>query len=282
MDYKNRIPGYRPPRPPKKKDRAGLWATVAVVAGLVAVAIGWAVTRPKDGPSPSQAETVTVNPAPLPVNPPKPPVKPTNGKDPVKQPMPDTSAATNPPPAKAPEPRFTFYKILPELEAIIPESEIKNLKREESLSKQPPTIQYQLQVYSYTNVQDAEKLKAKLSALKIKSHIESIKIENTTWNRVKIGPFKSLADADKVRTYLKGSQIDSVVQKAVTKPAAQAAVPKPAQTAPVKPAQPIPVKPPQPTPVKPAQPAPAKPAQTTPAKPAQPTPAKPAQAATGR
>jgi len=233
MDYKNRIPGYRPPRPPRKKNRTGLWAGLAVGVALVAVAIGWAVTRPKDEPTKPEAQTVTVNPAPLPENPPKPgdkkqPVK-ADGKEPAKPAATDTKATT--PPAPPPEPRFTFYKILPEQEAIIPESEIKNLKREESLSKQPPTVKYQLQAGSFTNVPDAEKLKAKLSSLKIKSHIETVKIENTAWSRVKIGPFASLADADKVRTYLKGSGLDSVVQKSVTKPPQDKPAAKPAQTA---------------------------------------------------
>ncbi len=118
-----------------------------------------------------------------------------------------------PPPSK-PEPRFTFYKILPEKEAIIPESEIKNLKHEESLGKKP-AVQYLLQAGSFPNGQDAEKLKARLSALKIKSHVENVKIENVAWSRVKIGPFSSLADADRVRLYLRSNQIDSVVQKAV-------------------------------------------------------------------
>jgi cell division protein FtsN len=125
---------------------------------------------------------------------------------------------TNPSVAKQPEPRFTFYKILPEKEAIIPESEITNLKHQESLGKKPLASQYLLQAGSFANPLDAVKLKEKLTALKIKSHIENVKIENAAWNRVKIGPFKSLEDADKVRTYLRNNQLDSVVQKSVTKP----------------------------------------------------------------
>lgn len=228
MDYKNRIPGYRPPRPPRRKSRAGLWAGLAVVASLVAVAIGWAVSRPKEGPAPpAQPEAVagsSTTPVKLP-DPAKPGDKAQAKQAPAKEaakPSQDGKAAAVPAPApaaKPAEPRFTFYKILPELEAIIPESEIKSLKREESQGKKPPSVKYQLQAGSFTNAQDAEKLKAKLSALKIKSHIESVKIENTVWNRVKIGPFSNMADADRVRTYLRNNQIDSVAQKAVAKPA---------------------------------------------------------------
>ncbi|MFM8331856.1 MAG: SPOR domain-containing protein [Candidatus Methylumidiphilus sp.] len=222
MDYKNRIPGYRPPRPPRKKDRTGLWASLAVVVGLAAVAIGWALTRPKDAPPATPAPvvatstTTTAVPLPDPNAAAKPDPKKTGkpGDKDAAKPASATPAAADPA-AKPVEPRFTFYKILPELEAIIPESEIKNLKREESLGKKPPAVQYLLQAGSFTNVQDAEKLKARLSALKIKSRIENVKIENTAWNRVKIGPFTSLADADKVRTYLRNNQLDSVVQKSV-------------------------------------------------------------------
>lgn len=214
MDYKNRIPGYRPPRPPRKKSRAGLWAMLAVVASLVAVAIGWAVTRPKDDLSGKQ-EIPGVSTSPLALPDPstqvleKKPDKP-DPKAPAPKPDAKPEQAEAPKPV---EPRFTFYKILPEKEAIVPESEIKQLKHEESLGKKP-TIQYLLQAGSFSNPQDAEKLKARLSALKIKSHIENVKIENANWNRVKIGPFTSLADADRVRGYLKSNQIDSVVQKA--------------------------------------------------------------------
>jgi cell division protein FtsN len=220
MDYKNRIPGYRPPRPPRRKSRAGLWASLAVVATLVAVAIGWALTRPKDEPQPPKGEPVTV---------PLPPAAKTSDKKPAKPeahapeaPKPGPDAKPPEAAAKPPEPRFTFYKILPELEAIVPESEIKTLKREESLGKKPASVKYLLQAGSFTNPQDAEKLKARLSALKIKSHIETVKIDSTAWNRVKIGPFNNMADADRVRAYLRNNQMDSVVQRAVDNSSAQA------------------------------------------------------------
>jgi len=232
MDYKNRIPGYRPPRPPRKKSRAGLWASLSVVGTLVAVAIGWAVTRPKDEALPAKPPEAGKTSA-VAVALPDPSAKPLDNKKPGKvdakdPPKPGQASKPTEPAAKPPEPRFTFYKILPELEAIVPESEIKTLKHEESLGKKTPTVKYLLQAGSFTNAQDAEKLKAHLSALKIKSHIETVKIENTAWNRVKIGPFNTMADADHVRTYLRSNQLDSVVQKAVTPAAGAAAPQKPA------------------------------------------------------
>ena len=213
MDYKHRIPDYRY-RSERKKSRVGLWATLAIIVVFIAVAAGWAVTRHKEEPiTAAQQENP---PAKIDANPVALPAKPAEAKPGVKKP--DKANDANPGSATLAEPRFTFYKILPEKEAIVPESEITNLKQAESQGNKPRAGQYLLQAGSFANPQDAVKMKEKLTALKIKSHIENVKIENAAWNRVKIGPFTSLADADKVRTYLRNNQIDSVVQKAVSKP----------------------------------------------------------------
>ena len=221
MDYKHRFPDNRY-RFEEKKSRTGLWLLLAVVVAVAAAAVGWVVIsrhqEQAQSPAPPNPTADQANANPLALPPVKPGVKKTGKPNPAdnkKQGQESNSVAVKPP-----EPRFTFYKILPEKEAIIPESEIKNLKNQESLSKKPQAGQYLLQVGSFANPLDAANLKGRLSDLKIKSHIENVKIENTAWNRVKIGPFKSLADADKVRTYLRNNQVDSVVQKAVTKPAA--------------------------------------------------------------
>jgi cell division protein FtsN len=57
-------------------------------------------------------------------------------------------------------------------------------------------------------------LKARLAEIRIKARLEMIKLDNTAWYRVKIGPYASLADADKVRQYLRSNRIDSILQKA--------------------------------------------------------------------
>lgn len=210
-DYKNRIPAYRQRQPNYTRLWSMLGAAAAGVAGLGALAY-YSFSRP-DGQTavpPANPETVqeaatgaNTAAAPLP--------KPGDGKKGAangKKPDPV------PAPPAIPEPRFSFYKILGERESIIPENEIKTMKREEEAQGKKPETAYLLQAGSFTSQADAEKLKARLAEIKVKAKLEMIKLDNATWFRVKVGPYATLADADKVRQYLRSNKIDSVVQKA--------------------------------------------------------------------
>jgi cell division protein FtsN len=212
-DYKNRIPAYRR----GGKHAAETWqvagAAAAGIAGLVALG---AYVFSGSGKEPGDPAPVTVTAPPASATARTAVSKPGESK---KTASPENRAQTEgghktdqitPPP----EPRFTFYKILPEKEVIVAESEIRSSKREENLGKPPATGLYMLQAGSFTNPQDAERLKTQLAQIRIKAKLEMIKIENATWYRVKIGPYGTLADADKVRQYLRGNKIDSIVQKA--------------------------------------------------------------------
>lgn len=234
MDYKHRVPGYRP----RKTNRPRLpwpWPWLAGVT-LVFVLILWWLLSDGDESAPAVVESpppprTTQLPAP-PIPPKAPPeekkpvkteIKPEKKAEPVvakAEPPASKSEAqqkqVEPPPPKPPEPRFSFYKILPEKEVIIPEGDIKSMKQEETQGIKPAGAIYMLQVGSFPNQVDAEKLKTRLSQLKVKSKIETVKIDNASWHRVKIGPFNSLVDADRARAYLRGNQIDSVVQKATS------------------------------------------------------------------
>ncbi len=116
-------------------------------------------------------------------------------------------------PASSPAPRFTFYKILPEKEMVIPEKDIRTIKREERRGKALAGERYMLQAGAYRRPKDAEKLKAQLAALGIGAKIEKVAIDNVDWLRIKIGPFTSMANADKIRSRLRLNRIDSIVQK---------------------------------------------------------------------
>ncbi len=209
-DYKHRIPAYR-----QRKPRAARTLRLAGVAaaGLSAIiALGLYVAADPEGQSTAPAAGLEA--APPPSKSPEASDSPAS-KETQRAPAKDKAFSERKPqraPAP-PEPRFSFYKILPEKEVIIPENEIKIMKREESLGKKPETT-YLLQAGSFTLQQDAERLKARLAEIKVKAKLEMIKLDNTAWYRVKIGPYATLADADKVRQYLRANKIDSVVQKA--------------------------------------------------------------------
>lgn len=89
------------------------------------------------------------------------------------------------------EPKFNFYTILPELEVLIPDSEIQPPK-----SNTTPTgnnlssgKKYILQAGSFQNKQDAEKQKASLALLGYEANIQHVTINRDTWHRVRLGPY---------------------------------------------------------------------------------------------
>ncbi|MEY2700703.1 MAG: hypothetical protein RIQ52_1458 [Pseudomonadota bacterium] len=112
------------------------------------------------------------------------------------------------------EPRFSFYELLPEKEVLIQENEIRALKREEVQGKATGLSgSYVLQAGSFPTEAEASQLKERLLQLKVKGRMEAVLIEGASWYRVKVGPYSSLVDADKMRAYLRRNEIDTVVQK---------------------------------------------------------------------
>lgn len=209
-DYKHRVPGYRHPQ--RRRGRGRIIAGIAVLclaagAGAYVVLLGVpgvAVTghnaEADPGKQPGDQETVGGLAG----------AEHGGGKEKTNEPGTKTAAPTS----KPSQPRFTFYKILSEKEEIIPEAEIRTIKREEQRGKQPPGGGYMIQAGSFRARADAEKLRSDLDRLKVKARLESVKIENVEWFRVKIGAYDTLADADRLRTFLRKNGIDSVVQKA--------------------------------------------------------------------
>jgi cell division protein FtsN len=76
-----------------------------------------------------------------------------------------------------------------------------------------------IQVGAYSKLEDAEKTKTRLGEAKVKARMEKVLIDKATWYRVKLGPFSTLAEAEKVRAQLRKHRIDSVLQQ--SKPASR-------------------------------------------------------------
>ena len=85
------------------------------------------------------------------------------------------------------EPKFNFYTILPELEVLIPEDEIRPPQNKKTPSNEV-SKRYILQAGSFRSRQDAEKLKATVALLGLEASINEVSINKEKWHRVRIGP----------------------------------------------------------------------------------------------
>ena len=108
-------------------------------------------------------------------------------------------------------PRFDFYTILPSLEVIIPEHEIKARIREERMGKNTKTGKYILQAGSFRDAEEANRLKNRLVELGVASRIEEAQVGDVVWNRIKIGPYSGMDSILTIKTRLKSNGIDVLV-----------------------------------------------------------------------
>jgi cell division protein FtsN len=136
--------------------------------------------------------------------------------------MPPAAAPTPPASAqKPPKPHFEFYTILPEMEVVIPDEEILPPRKSDPV---PPEVQeetvqptetqhaYILQMGSFRNSADAERMKASLALIGIEAEIQKVSINNRdTYHRVRSGPYRSQRELNRVRQRAKDNNINPLV-----------------------------------------------------------------------
>ena len=115
------------------------------------------------------------------------------------------------------EQKFNFYTLLPELEVLIPESETRppdvatETRYKPAAGSQPANNKlYVLQVASFQNLGDAEKLKANLAFLGITANIQHVTVNNQSWHRVRTGPYKDKQQLYKNQKLLKQNDIHAI------------------------------------------------------------------------
>ena len=187
-DYKNT------PKPKDKKPKAApgwMWMLAGLSIGLFVALLIYL----KDN---SQAGGARKTPAAV-VDKSQAAVKPAKSKAPsAKDPVEDK------------KPRFDFYNLLPEMEVFIPPQTLETERGHEPAE----SVAYYLQVGSFRNFADADRLRAQLMLLNIESSIQRVTINDTqTWHRVRVGPFQSARKMDKVRNRLRAESIDPIVLK---------------------------------------------------------------------
>ena len=114
------------------------------------------------------------------------------------------------------EQKFNFYTLLPELEVLIPESETRppeksnESKPRKTDTSTPDSKKYILQLGSFQNLNDAEKLKANIAFLGLEAGIQHVSINNQTWHRVRTGPYKNKQQLYQYQKQLKQNGIDAI------------------------------------------------------------------------
>lgn len=149
------------------------------------------------------------------------------------------------------KPQFDFYSVLSEKEVRIPDAEISAQARVEQQQKQqaaqlqaqqatpaaapanapqavtqdvtaaPPSAVpqpaagsgYLLQVGAFPNAADAETLKAKLALQGFVANVQSVSIGGQTYNRVRLGPFRSATELEATKQRLAGAGINAIALK---------------------------------------------------------------------
>jgi len=126
-----------------------------------------------------------------------------------------------------PKPRFDFYQLLKESEVVInngrENSDNTNRtsgNRQNTKPNNPPnnldsnqtSHEYVLQVGSFQNPEDADRLRAELILLNLEVKTETVKVRNAEiWHRVLVGPFSSRDTMERARTTLASHDINSLL-----------------------------------------------------------------------
>ncbi|MGC3981553.1 MAG: MAPEG family protein [Steroidobacteraceae bacterium] len=105
---------------------------------------------------------------------------------------------------------FDFYDVLPKLEVEVANDKAKPSGNSSAAGAINVPGSYVLQVGSYRNFADADRVRAKLAIQGIESSIQKIAInnQNDIWHRVRIGPINNLNKLEETRRKLREAQIE--------------------------------------------------------------------------
>jgi cell division protein FtsN len=183
-DYKHRAQS----RSKKKPSSCTVWFIAGLLLGVLGVGLAWLKLGGREGDPqwisdrPSAGETETLRPV-------------------------------------APPPRFDFYDQLPAMEVVVPDEDLPQLPPVQQSPGLPqdagPAAQYLVQVGSFKNAADADRLKAQLLLLGMEVRVSRVRIDDgDTWHRVRVGPFADRKSLESARQRLAEAGIRSIVIRA--------------------------------------------------------------------
>lgn len=137
--------------------------------------------------------------------------------DPRTPTAPSGDAVAEPEPASArestgeePADRYDFYEMLPNFEVVVPEREAA-VRRDAPAAPVERAGAYVLQVGSYRQFTEADRIRAQLALQGIESRVQRVSVDNDTWHRVRIGPITDLRELNRIRDRLREADMDLLV-----------------------------------------------------------------------
>jgi cell division protein FtsN len=182
-------------RPEPKTRGSGATLLIGILIGLVmglgiALGVAWYINKM---PSPFLAQPPATKSAPA----------KTTAPAPAKDAEPAAKTAEG-------KPRFDFYKILPGTEEPATDQQVKDAQKKPAAVKET----FFLQAGAFQNAPDADSLKARLALLGIEATIQTATLpDKGVWHRVRVGPYTSVAELDRMRNTLKQNGVDTALIK---------------------------------------------------------------------
>jgi cell division protein FtsN len=106
--------------------------------------------------------------------------------------------------------QYDFYDMLPKYEVVIPEQD-RDVRRDQPSVAVVQAGAYVLQVGSFQNQPEAERLRDKLAKQGIDATIQRIAIDADVRHRVRVGPIRDLAKLNATRRQLRAADIDALL-----------------------------------------------------------------------
>ncbi len=107
---------------------------------------------------------------------------------------------------------YDFYDMLPKFEVVVPEKEreVASDRGGAPANIERPGV-YVLQVGSYRQQAEADRISAQLKIQGIDANVQRVAVDEDVWHRVRIGPITDLTELNRLRARLRTADFDALV-----------------------------------------------------------------------
>ncbi|MEO7773166.1 MAG: SPOR domain-containing protein [Steroidobacteraceae bacterium] len=108
--------------------------------------------------------------------------------------------------------QLQFYDRLQKMEVIVPEKE-QEVKRDRLAQCVNRPGAYVLQVSSYRNFADADRVRQQLAKQRLDARVQRVTMDTDVWHRVVIGPLRDQKEVNRLCDQLRATDLDPLVMR---------------------------------------------------------------------